>query len=95
METLATVIAIASLLAFGFIFRLVSVEERRNFLRTFIALLLVAGLLSYFAHPLIKHEELKKLLNLTTIIAFTLSMVFLLGYLKLDARIRRGSKNKF
>ncbi|MEO2152916.1 MAG: hypothetical protein ABGX24_00655 [Aquificota bacterium] len=91
----ATLAAIIVLLAFGFIFRLVSVEERRNFFRTLLALLLVVGLISYFVQPLVHHKDLKQLLELTAIVSFALSMVFLLGYIKLDQKVRieRGELN--
>ncbi len=86
------IFALLALLAFGFIFRLVSAEERRNFFRVLVALLLVVGLVAYFVHPLVGNKEIKHLLDLVAIVAFLLSVLFLLAYVKLDqkARMERG-----
>jgi len=75
-------------LAFGFIFKFVSVEERRSFFRVLVALLLVIGLISYFVRPLMRNPELQHFLDITSIVAFVLSVLFLLAYFKLDQKIR-------
>jgi DMSO/TMAO reductase YedYZ heme-binding membrane subunit len=80
--------ALFALLAFGFVFKAVSPEERRNFFRTLVAMLMTVGLVSYFVHPLMKNAELKHLLDLTAIVAFVLSVLFLLAYIKLDQKVR-------
>ncbi|NPB04875.1 MAG: hypothetical protein GXO08_00610 [Aquificae bacterium] len=82
------IFALLALLAFGFVFRVVSVEERRNFFRVLVALLLVVGLVAYFVHPLVPNEEVKYVLDLTAIVAFLLSVLFLLAYIKLDQKVR-------
>jgi DMSO/TMAO reductase YedYZ heme-binding membrane subunit len=80
--------ALFALLAFGFVFKAVSVEERRNFFRTAVAILMVLGLVSYFVHPLLHNKDLKQLLDLTAIVSFVLAVLFLLAYIKLDQKVR-------
>jgi len=82
------IFALIALLAFGFVFKAVSVEERRSFFRVLVALLMVLGLVSYFVQPLLHNKDLKELLNITSIVSFILATLFLLSYLKLDQKIR-------
>jgi len=49
---------------------------------------MVIGLLSYFVRPLIGNNDIKELLDFTSIVAFVLSVLFLLAYFKLDQKIR-------
>ncbi len=87
--------ALLALLAFGFIFKHVSAEERRSFFRVLVAMLLTVGLVSYFVRPLIKNTDIQQLLDFSAIVAFVLSVLFLLAYFKLDQKIRmeRGELN--
>ena len=87
--------ALLALLAFGFIFKHVSAEERRSFFRVLVAMLLTVGLVSYFVRPLIKNTNIQQLLDFSAIVAFVLSVLFLLAYFKLDQKIRmeRGELN--
>ncbi len=82
------IFALIALLAFGFVFKAVSVEERRSFFRVLVALLMVVGLVSYFVRPLMHNRDLKEFLDITSIVAFVLATLFLLAYLKLDQKIR-------
>ena len=82
------IFALIALLAFGFVFKMVSAEERRNFFRTTVAILMVLGLVSYFVHPLLGNKELKHMLDLTAIVSFVLAVLFLLAYIKLDQKVR-------
>jgi sulfite exporter TauE/SafE len=86
--SLSLLFALIALLAFGFVFKFVSVEERRSFFRVLVALLLVIGLISYFVRPLIKNPDIQQLLDTTSIVSFVLSVLFLLAYFKLDQKIR-------
>jgi sulfite exporter TauE/SafE len=86
--SLSLLFALLALLAFGFIFKHVSVEERRSFFRVLVALLMVIGLLSYFVRPMVSNNAIKELLDFTSIVAFALSVLFLLAYFKLDQKIR-------
>ncbi|RTZ59475.1 MAG: hypothetical protein DSZ31_03890 [Gammaproteobacteria bacterium] len=86
--SLSLLFALLALLAFGFIFKHVSTEERRSFFRVLVALLMVIGLLSYFVRPMISNNDIKELLDFTSIVAFVLSVLFLLAYFKLDQKIR-------
>ena len=85
---MSLVFALLALLAFGFIFKHISVEERKSFFRVLVAMLLTVALLSYFVRPLIKNPSLQQLLDLTSIVGFVLSVLFLLAYFKLDQKIR-------
>jgi sulfite exporter TauE/SafE len=98
------IFAIFALLAFGFVFKVVSDEERRAFFRTLVAALLVVGLVSLFAFPLVRKGEVKHFLDTVSIISFVLAALFLLAYIKMDQKIRiergelhpptkRGGKN--
>jgi len=84
----ALIFALIALLAFGFVFKTVSVEERRSFFRVLVALLMVLGLVSYFVGPLTHNGSIKELLKLVSIVSFVLATLFLLAYLKLDQKIR-------
>jgi len=86
--SLSLLFALIALIAFGFIFKLVSAEERRSFFRVTVALLLVIGLISYFVRPLMKNPDISRFLDITSIVAFVLSVLFLLAYLKMDQKIR-------
>jgi len=86
--SMSLVFALLALLAFGFIFKHISVEERKNFFRVLVAMLLTIALLSYFVRPLIKNPSLQQLLDFTSIVGFVLSVLFLLAYFKLDQKIR-------
>ena len=87
--------ALLALLAFGFIFKHVSTEERRSFFRVLVAMLLTVGLVSYFVKPLLRNPDIQQLLDFASIVAFVLSVLFLLVYFKLDQKIRmeRGDLN--
>jgi len=82
------IFALFALLAFGLVFKLVSLEERRNFFRTAVALLMVLGLVAYFVQPLVNNADLRQLLDTAAIVAFLLAVLFLLAYVKLDRLIR-------
>jgi DMSO/TMAO reductase YedYZ heme-binding membrane subunit len=86
--SLSLLFALIALLAFGFIFKFVSIEERRSFFRVLVALLMVIGLISYFVRPLMRNPDLQQFLDITSIVAFVLSVLFLLAYFKLDQKIR-------
>ena len=86
--SLSLLFALIALLSFGFIFKLVSTEERRSFFRVLVALLLVIGLVSYFVRPLVRNPDIQQVLDLTSIVSFVLSVLFMLAYLKLDQKIR-------
>ena len=86
--SLSLLFALIALLSFGFIFKLVSPEERRSFFRVLVALLLVIGLVSYFVRPLVRNPDIQQVLDLTSIVSFILSVLFMLAYLKLDQKIR-------
>ncbi len=93
--SMSLLFALFALLAFGFIFKHVSTEERRSFFRVLVAMLLTVGLVSYFVRPLVKNPDIKELLDFASIVAFVLSVLFLLAYFKLDQKIRmeRGELN--
>ena len=86
--SLSVFFALLALLAFGFIFKHVSTEERRSFFRVLVAILLVLGLVSYFVRPLVRNNDIQQFLDLTSIVSFALSVLFLLAYFKLDQKIR-------
>ena len=86
--SLSLLFALIALLAFGFIFKLVSTEERRSFFRVTVALFLVIGLISYFVRPLMKNPDIAHLLDTTSIVAFVFAVLFLLAYLKIDQKVR-------
>ena len=86
--SLSLLFALIALLAFGFIFKLVSAEERRSFFRVTVALFLVIGLISYFVRPLMKNPDISRFLDITSIVSFVLAVLFMLAYLKLDQKIR-------
>ncbi len=86
--SLSALFALIALVAFGFVFKFISVEERRNFFRVLVALLMVFGLVSYFVRPLVHHPDIQQLLDFTAIVSFVLAVLFLLAYLKLDQRLR-------
>ena len=86
--SLSALFALIALLAFGFVFKFISLEERRNFFRVLVALLMVFGLVSYFVRPLVQNSDIQQLLDFTAIVSFVLAVLFLLAYLKLDQRLR-------
>jgi len=93
--SLSLVFALLALLAFGFIFKHVSVEERRSFFRVLVAMLMTLGLVSYFVRPLVRNPDIQQVLDLSSIVSFVLAVLFLLAYFKLDQKIRmeRGELN--
>jgi glucan phosphoethanolaminetransferase (alkaline phosphatase superfamily) len=84
----AAIFAAIALLAFGFIFKIVSDEEKRSFLRTLVAAFMVVGLIAVFTLPVLRESNLKQLLSVISIVSFVLAVLFLLGYIKMDQKIR-------
>jgi len=88
------IFAVLALVAFGFIFRFISDEERRAFFRVMVALFLVFGLVAYFTYPLSNREEIREVLKYGSVVAFIFSVLFLLPYYKLDQKLRWGISEK-
>jgi len=84
----SVIFAALALLAIGFIFKVVSDEEKRNFFRTLVAALLVIGLVSVFTLPVITENRIRHLLDTMAVVSFVLAVLFLLGYIKMDQKIR-------
>ena len=88
------IFAVLALVAFGFIFRFISDEERRAFFRVMVALLLVLGLVAYFTYPLSNKKEIQEVLKYGSVVAFIFAVLFLLPYYKLDQKLRLGLPGK-
>ncbi len=88
------IFAVLALIAFGFIFRFISDEERRAFFRVMVALFLVFGLVAYFTYPLSNKGEIREALKYGSVVAFIFAVLFLLPYYKLDQKLRLGLTEK-